>query len=179
MRTGCANPQHALALASRLAEAAALVAEASERLADLRKSLPGMPASAIYRQAEELQKSGAALGRLVAEVKRLHQFILRGSSSTDNGRPAPDRNSRRLEEVIAGFPDTHRREATAALAVLREKSAAFRKTLASFGYVAGTHLVYLNALLRFIGEAAGLEVTYHPRRPAMPSASMGLVDKLV
>lgn len=167
------HPECMAALAARLSEAAGLVAGAAERLSKFQEALgkngaaqPPMRAADIQRYAAEFQQFGASLGRLMAEMRNLRSRLTAGG-----GKPLA------LAEMIAGFPGAYRAKAAEAHATLRSRIDAFRRSLSSLGYVAGTHLVYLDALLRFIGEAAGLEATYHPRRCALPSARMGLVDR--
>ena len=163
MAAGTPNPQLLVGLAGRIDEAASAVRETAEALALFRGDLPRMGAQEICRRAEDFEKMGADLGRKTAEVRSLAFRITRGEQ--------------RLSETLAGYPASYREEVVRALERLRKEAAALKSGMSCLGYVAGTHIVYLDALLRCVGEATGLEATYHPRKPAMPSANMGIVDK--
>lgn len=163
MAEGAPNPQVLVALAARLGEVTDALRETAVVLKQFRKDLPGMKSADIFRRADEFEAAGKALGKRAAEIRALAFRITRGE--------------RRLTDSLADYPEPHRAEVVEALARFREEAAALKSDVSSLGYVAGTHLVFLDSLLRCVGEVTGLQATYHPRKPAMPSVKMGIVDR--
>ena len=113
--------------------------------------------------AADFDATGVAIGRQVAEVRVLAYKMTGGQG--------------RLRDAIKNYPKAHRTSVSTVLKEMAKIVTNLKHSISSLGFVAGTHLVYLDALLRSVGEATGMEATYNPRRPAMHRASMGIVDK--
>lgn len=157
------NQQLAVALCNRLEETRRLLEQASQSLVSFRESFPRLKAADILSHAAGFDATGAAIGRQVADVRVLAFKITGGKV--------------RLREAMRSYPEAHRTRVEQSLDQLADTVGNLKHNVASLGFVAGTHLVYLDALLRSVGEATGMEATYNPRRPAMYRASMGIVDR--
>ena len=140
------NQQIAVALCNRLRETCSLLEQAEEALAAFRERFPRLKASDILAHAADFDATGTAIGRQVAEVRVLAYKMTGGQG--------------RLREVIKHYPKAHRDSVLAVLKRLCVIVKDLKHSISGLGFVAGTHLVYLDALLRSVGEATGMEAIH-------------------